>query len=131
MLHTGLISECPALLPLFRDAFNEVYEDRARSAQQRAALLGLGAVGSDGSIPIKQNNRATTDQTGRGQDGRRSGTLVNFKNLSISEENRRSAPGGLSKGQFRTESPAVSLRGRGKGGSASGSEPPTNQMWQR
>jgi hypothetical protein len=119
VLHTGLISECPALLPLFRDAFNEVYEDRARSAQQRAALLGLGAMGSDGSIPIKQNNRATTDQTGRGQDGRRSGTLVNFKNLSISEENRRSAPGGLSKGKFRTESPLY----RGKGAVPAGQSP--------
>jgi hypothetical protein len=127
VLHSGLISECPALLPAFRDAFNEVYEDRARSAQQRAALLGLGTAGGDGPHP-KQSNTSPPGQLGRVQEGRRPGSLVNFKNLSLSEDSRSSAPGGL-KGQYRSQSPAVSQRSRGKGGSVSVSS--TNQMWQR
>lgn len=43
-LHDSIIKTSPSLLPLFKKVFNAVHSDRAKSIQQRAAILGLGGV---------------------------------------------------------------------------------------
>lgn len=46
VLHEGLISSCPSLLPAFRELFKDIQSDRAHSIQQRVALLSLSSSSS-------------------------------------------------------------------------------------
>ena len=82
-LHDNLIKTSPSLLPSFRKVFNAVHSDRAKSVQQRAAILGLGGVSPTPVEKQKQTQNITSTRLSEGKkSSMKSGDYTATRNLS-------------------------------------------------
>ena len=68
-LHSSLIISSPSLLPSFKNVFDAVHKDRAKSVQQKAAILGLGGVGL---TPVEKQQQIQNRNSTRLSEGKRS-----------------------------------------------------------
>ena len=82
-LHDNLIKTSPSLLPSFKKVFNAVHADRAKSIQQRAAILGLGGVSPTPVEKQKQIQNLTSTRLSEGKKSNvKSGDFTATRNLS-------------------------------------------------